>query len=135
MTASIFYICFALSFAFFIVILGLIRRKKLREQYSLLWLGLSALMMAASLFPQGMDRIAGLLQVAYAPSLLYVLAILAILSILLHVTLVVSALTERSIALAQALSICEEKLRQMTQSERRAETVHGQETEHVNKSF
>ncbi|WP_217560783.1 DUF2304 domain-containing protein [Paenibacillus sp. GbtcB18] len=113
MTASIFYICFALSLAFSLVILGLIRKKRLREQYSLLWLGLSGLMMLVSLFPKGLDRIAGILQVSYAPSLLYVLAILAIMSILLHVTLVVSALTDRTITLAQTLSLYEEQLRQL----------------------
>ncbi|MFF2157430.1 DUF2304 domain-containing protein [Paenibacillus chitinolyticus] len=122
MTASIFYICFALSLAFSLVILGLIRKKRLREQYSILWLGLSGLMMLVSLFPKGLDRIAGILQVSYAPSLLYVLAILAILSILLHITLVVSALTDRTITLAQSLSLYEEQLRQLKeQSERRKE--------------
>ncbi|MGX4588178.1 DUF2304 domain-containing protein [Paenibacillus chitinolyticus] len=122
MTASIFYICFALSLAFSLVILGLIRKKRLREQYSLLWLGLSGLMMLVSLFPKGLDLIAGILQVSYAPSLLYVLAILAILSILLHITLVVSALTDRTITLAQSLSLYEEQLRQLKeQSERRKE--------------
>ncbi|WP_409342130.1 DUF2304 domain-containing protein [Paenibacillus sp. MBLB4367] len=113
MSASVFYMCFALSLVFFLVTLGLIRKKKLREQYSLLWLALSGLMMLASLFPSGLDRVAGWLQVSYAPSLLYVLAIVAIMSILLHVTLVVSALTERTITLAQALSLCEEQLHQM----------------------
>lgn len=113
MTASIFYICFALSLAFSLVILGLIRKKRLREQYSLLWLGLSGLMMLVSLFPKGLDRIAVILQVSYAPSLLYVLAILAIMSILLHVMLVVSALTDRTITLAQTLSLYEEQLRQL----------------------
>lgn len=124
MTASIFYICFALNLAFFLVILGLIRKKKLREQYSLLWLGLSGLMMLVSIFPKGLDRIAGLLQVAYAPSLLYVLAILAIMSILLHVTLVVSELTERTITLAQTLSLYEEQLSQVRERrERQLEAV------------
>jgi len=113
MTASIFYICFVLSLAFFLVILSLIRRKRLREQYSLLWLGLSGLMMLVSMFPKVLDQIAGLLQVSYAPSLLYVLAILAIMSILLHLTLVVSALADRTITLAQTVSLYEEQLRQL----------------------
>lgn len=113
MTAYIFYLCFGLSLAFLITILRLIRLKKLKEQYSFLWLALSGLMMVLSLFPYGLDWLAARLNVSYPPSLLHVLAVLGILFILLHLTVAVSRLTERTIRLAQAAALYEEKLRQL----------------------
>ncbi|SHE14989.1 Uncharacterized conserved protein [Chlamydia abortus] len=113
MTAYIFYLCFGLSFAFLIAILRLVRLKKLKEQYSFLWLALSGVMMVLSLFPYGLDWLAVRLNVSYPPSLLYVLAVLGILFILLHLTVVVSRLTERTTRLAQSAALYEERLRQL----------------------
>ncbi|MFD0868261.1 DUF2304 domain-containing protein [Paenibacillus residui] len=113
MTAYIFYLCFGLSFAFLIAILRLVRLKKLKEQYSFLWLALSGVMMVLSLFPYGLDWLAVRLNVSYPPSLLYVLAVLGILFILLHLTVAVSRLTERTTRLAQSAALYEERLRQL----------------------
>lgn len=113
MIAYIFYLCFILSFTFFIVNIRLIKKRKLKEQYALLWLFLSVLMMVLSLFPSGLDWIAKLIGVKYAPSLLYLLAILGIFCILLHLTITVSVLAERTTKLAQVIAIYEEKLYQL----------------------
>lgn len=113
MTAYIFYLCFGLSFAFLIAILRLVRLKKLKEQYSFLWLALSGVMMVLSLFPYGLDWLAARLNVSYPPSLLYALAVLGILFILLHLTVAVSRLTERTTRLAQSAALYEERLRQL----------------------
>lgn len=112
MIAYIFYLCFILSFTFFIVNIRLIKKRKLKEQYALLWLFLSVLMMVLSLFPSGLDWLAKLIGVKYAPSLLYLLAILGIFCILLHLTITVSILSERTTKLAQVIAIYEEKLTQ-----------------------
>lgn len=113
---------FALSLVFFIIIIGLIRQRKLKEQYSFLWLALSLIMMILSLFPKVLDWLAGLVQVSYAPSLLYLLAIMGILFILLHLTLAVSSLAERTTKLAQIIAIYEEKLRQLQKENKQDKT-------------
>ncbi|GIP35751.1 DUF2304 domain-containing protein [Paenibacillus sp. J2TS4] len=120
MTAYIFYLCFGLSLAFLIVILRLVRLRKLKEQYSLLWLALSAVMMILSLFPLGLDWLAAWLNVSYAPSLLYLLAVLGILFILLHLTVAVSHMTERTIKLAQSAALYEERLRKLEEDREQA---------------
>lgn len=113
MTAYIFYLCFGLSLAFLITILRLVRLKKLKEQYSFLWMALSGIMMVLSMFPYGLDWLAARLNVSYPPSLLYALAVLGILFILLHLTVAVSRLTERTTRLAQSAALYEERLRQL----------------------
>ncbi len=109
----VFNIFSAISLSFLIVIIFMIRQGKLKEQYSFLWLALSLLMLIISIFPSTLDRVADLIQVSYAPSLIFSLAILGILFILLHLTIAVSTLTERTIKLAQTVALYEEQLNQL----------------------
>ncbi|WP_020618474.1 DUF2304 domain-containing protein [Paenibacillus daejeonensis] len=113
MKPDLFLLSFLISTAFLGVILYLIRSRKLREQYALLWLALSLVMMALSLFPQLLDWLAVRFGVDYAPSLLYLLGLMSVLCIMLHLTMAVSALTRRVILLTQALAIQEQRCAQM----------------------
>ncbi|MBO9606189.1 MAG: DUF2304 domain-containing protein [Paenibacillaceae bacterium] len=113
MIAYALVLSFAISFGFAAVVVRHVRRKRMNERHALLWLGLSTLVMLLSLFPRLLDSVARLLNVTYAPSLLYMLAILGMLFLLLHMTLAVSKLTERSNRLAQLVAIQEEKLRRL----------------------
>ncbi|MBW7475102.1 DUF2304 domain-containing protein [Paenibacillus oenotherae] len=110
MKIDVFFISFLISIGFMGTILYLIRGRKLREQYSLLWLLLSFIMMVLSLFPGLIDWLAGQIQVVYAPSLLYLLGLAGILFILLHLTMAVSSLTNRVIVLTQTVALQEQML-------------------------
>lgn len=109
MKADLFVLSFVISAGFLAVILYLIRSRKLREQYALLWLALSLVMMVLSLFPQLLDLLADRLGVDYAPSLLYLLGLMSVLCIMLHMTIALSALTRRIIVLTQALALQEQR--------------------------
>lgn len=109
MKADLFVLSFVISAGFLAVILYLIRSRKLREQYALLWLALSLVMMVLSLFPQLLDLLADKLGVDYAPSLLYLLGLMSVLCIMLHMTIALSALTRRIIVLTQALALQEQR--------------------------
>lgn len=111
MKLDLYLLSFALSASFFIVLLYMIRSRKLREQYALLWLALSAIMMTLSLFPSVIDRMAGWVGVDYAPSLLYLLGLVFVLFLLLHLTIAVSSLARRVISLTQALALLEQQSR------------------------
>lgn len=108
MKVNLYLLSFLLSASFFIVLVYMIRGRKLREQYALLWLALSAIMMTLSLFPSVIDRMARLIGVVYAPSLLYLLGLVFVLFLLLHLTIAVSALTRRVITLTQTLALLEQ---------------------------
>ncbi|MFD2327706.1 DUF2304 domain-containing protein [Cohnella sp. GCM10020058] len=109
MKLNLYLLSFLLSASFFVVLIYMIRGRKLREQYALLWLALSAIMMTLSLFPSVIDRMARLIGVAYAPSLLYLLGLVFVLFLLLHLTIAVSAMTRRVIALTQTLALLEQR--------------------------
>lgn len=114
MKPDIYIFSFCISLAFAGTILYLIRKRKLREQYALLWLLLSVVMMVLSLFPSLLDFFARRIHIVYAPSLLYLLSVVAILFILLHLTIAVSSLTHRIIVLTQTLGLQEQKINELT---------------------
>lgn len=110
MKPDIYLFSFLISLSFAATILYLIRNQKLKEQYALLWLTLSAMMMILSLFPSILDDLAGLIHIEYAPSLLYLLSVVGILFILLHLTIAVSSLTQRNVELIQTIALHERKI-------------------------
>lgn len=114
MNPNIYFFSFGISLAFAGTILYLIRKRKLREQYALLWLLLSTVMMILSLFPSLLDYFARQIHIVYAPSLLYLLSVVAILFILLHLTMAVSSLTHRVIVLTQTIALQEQQIHVLT---------------------
>lgn len=113
MNLNIYLISFCISLAFAGTILYLIRKRRLREQYALLWLLMSVIMMALSLFPSLLDEVAQRIHIYYAPSLLYLLSVVAVLFILLHLTMAVSTLTHRVIVLTQTLGLQEQRIQKL----------------------
>ena len=113
MNLNIYIISFCISLAFAGTILYLIRKRRLREQYALLWLLMSVIMMALSLFPSLLDEVAQRIHIYYAPSLLYLLSVVAVLFILLHLTIAVSTLTHRVILLTQTLGLQEQRIQKL----------------------
>ncbi|WP_256992990.1 DUF2304 family protein [Paenibacillus sp. SSG-1] len=113
MNLNIYLISFCMSLAFAGSILYLIRKHRLREQYALLWLLMSVIMMVLSLFPSLLDEVAQRIHIYYAPSLLYLLSVVAVLFILLHLTMAVSTLTHRVIVLTQTLGLQEQRIQKL----------------------
>ncbi|MET3548197.1 hypothetical protein ABID47_004827 [Paenibacillus favisporus] len=113
MNLNVYIISFCISLAFAGTILYLIRKRRLREQYALLWLLMSVIMMALSLFPSLLDEVAQRIRIYYAPSLLYLLSVVAVLFILLHLTMAVSTLTHRVILLTQTLGLQEQRIQKL----------------------
>jgi hypothetical protein len=98
------------SLLLLIVIFELIRSRRLRERYALLWLLTASVLLVLSLWRGGLDTIAGVVGINYAPSALFVLGSLFILVVLLHYSTVISKLSDQNTILAQRLALLESKL-------------------------
>jgi len=94
-----------------VVIFELIRRRRLREKYAILWLVTGVVLFVFSLWRSGLDTIAGFANVSYAPAILFAMGALFILVVLLHYATVISKLADQNLALAQRLAILEQRLR------------------------
>jgi hypothetical protein len=99
------------SFVLLLVVLELIRSRRLRERYALLWLVTAAAMLGLSLWRGGVDTIAGLVGIHYAPSALFVAAAVFIVVLLLHFSTVISRLSDENTILAQRFALLEAELR------------------------
>lgn len=112
-------ITMALSLALFVFVLQLIRRRYLREQYSLLWLLFCTIIIIFSLNTRLLDTTATLLGFKYAPSLLFLVGITLCLLLILHLTVVVSRLAERIVRLTQELGLMKHELEKNEQGAQR----------------
>lgn len=100
------------SFALVLVVLELIRRRRLRERYALLWLVTGLVLTALSAWREGLNTIAGWVGVrGYPPAVLFAVGVFFILAVLLHYSTVISRLTDQNVLLAQRLALLEEELR------------------------
>jgi hypothetical protein len=99
------------SFALVLVVLELIRSRRLRERYALLWLVTGIVLTALSAWREGLNTIAGWVGVrSYPPAALFAVGILFILAVLLHYSTVISRLSDQNVLLAQRLALLEQEL-------------------------
>ena len=90
-----------LSVCVLATIFELVRKRKLREEYSLLWLLAGVSLLLLSLRRDLVQKIADYIGVSYSPSALFIVAFLFGALLALHFSLIVSQLTERVRILAQ----------------------------------
>jgi hypothetical protein len=95
------------------VVIELIRERKLRERYALLWLATAGVILLFALWRSGLHDLSRALGVAYPPNALFVLALLFVLLLLLHFSTVISKLSDRSTTLTQRLALMEDRLREL----------------------
>ncbi|HLY95060.1 MAG TPA: DUF2304 domain-containing protein [Gaiellaceae bacterium] len=107
------------SFALVLVVLELIRSRRLRERYALLWLVTGLVLTGLSAWRDGLNTIAGWIGVrGYPPAVLFAVGLLFILAVLLHYSTVISRLSDQNIVMAQRLALLEQEQRAGAISER-----------------
>jgi hypothetical protein len=93
-----------------LVILELVRSRRLRERYALLWLLTAVMLLVLSAWRGLLGTLADAVGIYYPPSALFVLGSLFILGVLLHYSTVISRLSDQNTILAQRLALLEAKL-------------------------
>ena len=99
------------SILLILVVLELIRGRRLKERYAILWLVTGVVLLVLSAWRDGLNTVAGWLGVTgYPPAVLFAVATLFILLVLLHYSTVLSKLTDQNVDLAQRIALLEERL-------------------------
>src|SRR5919108_3901973 len=102
------------SFTLVLVVLELIRSRRLRERYALLWLLTGLVLTALAAWRGGLNTIAGWLGVrGYPPAVLFAVGLLFVIIVLLHYSTVISRLADQNTILAQRLPLLETRLREL----------------------
>ena len=99
------------SLILILVVLELMRGRRLKERYALLWLATGAVLLVLSAWRGGLNTVAGWLGVTgYPPAVLFAVATLFVLLVLLHYSTVISKLTDENVDLAQRIALLEHRV-------------------------
>ena len=98
------------SLVLLIAVLELVRRRRLREKYALLWILTAIVLLVLSVWRGAVTSIATTLGVSYGPTVLFAVGALFVLVVLLHYSTVISALTDRTVVLAQKVASLEQRI-------------------------
>ena len=105
----------ALSFSLLLlgVIVQLIRRRRLREEYALIWLIAGLTVVLLTVFGGLVNTLASALSVSYPPTLILVSGLLFAMVILLSQSVAISTQADRLRDLAQAVALLDQRLQQV----------------------
>jgi len=102
---SVLVVSILISIAIFVLVLELVRRNRLKEKYSLLWLFSAAALLVFSVSREFLHRLAALIGISYPPSLIFLFGLVFLIVINIHFSTVVSQLYNRNKELAQELAL------------------------------
>ncbi len=88
-----------------LVILNFVRKKQLREQYSLLWILSAVVLILSAVFIKFIEKASHAVGIYYPPAFLFLIAILLLLVLQFHFSTVISNLREQNKVLTQDLAI------------------------------
>jgi hypothetical protein len=101
----------AASVILLLVVFELVRSRRLRERYALLWILTGLVLVVLSAWRGGLNTIAGWLGVrGYPPAVLFAVGLLFVILVLLHYSTVISRLSDQNTILAQRLALLESRL-------------------------
>ena len=98
------------SAAICIGIVELVRKKKLMEKYSLIWIFSAVILITLSLWRNLLEQLADLLGIYYAPTALFIVLSFCGLGLLVHFSIAISKLTEENKTLAQEMALLKHEL-------------------------
>jgi hypothetical protein len=109
----------AASIILLLVVFELVRSRRLRERYALLWILTGIVLVALSAWRGGLNTIAGWLGVrGYPPAVLFAVGLLFVILVLLHYSTVISRLSDQNVILAQRLALLEAEQQRLADAER-----------------
>jgi len=109
----------AASLLLLLVVFELIRGRRLKERYALLWILTGVVLLVLSAWRGGLNTIAGWLGVStYPPAILFAVATLFVIVVLLYYSTVLSQLADQNTLLAQRLALLEERAAQKSPGEK-----------------
>jgi len=104
---------FVLGLAVLLFVINLVRTKKLKEEFALLWLFSGIVLVLTPIFIDYLDMVAYALGIEYPPALIFVLAIISLLLILFQFSLRISRFSEQIKVLIQELALLRVRLEEL----------------------
>jgi hypothetical protein len=102
------FVALFISVVLLVLIVELVRRRKLREEYSWLWLSLSLAIFVLALWPGFLDFVTNLIGAVLSTSTLFFFALVFLMLITIQFSVEISSLRTQVKNLAQQLAILQE---------------------------
>ena len=90
-----------------------VRRRRLAVEYSLIWIVAGLGMIFLSLWKKGIDYLAGLMGIYYAPSAIFVISGVLVFVLCIHFSLAISKLSSNNRVLVQRIALIEDGLKNL----------------------
>jgi hypothetical protein len=100
-----------------VLIFELLRRRQLREKYTVLWLGVGLIVLVLGLFPKLLDRLAMTVGVVSGVSLVLFMGVVFLLVVCIHLSWEASRLEEETRTLAEEVALIRTKLTELEPAE------------------
>ena len=104
-------IALVVTFAIFLFVLDLVRRRRLSERYAIIWMSAALALLILSIWTGGLDAIADLMGIQEPANAIFIIAFAVGFLLLLNFSVVSSRLSEESKVLAQEIARLEQELR------------------------
>lgn len=101
----IYYIIFAVAVLFLLFVIYLVLKKKLLLKYSILWILYSVGLVIMSISVKWINNLAAVLNIYYAPSMIFLFGLLFLMIYMLHLSIVVTKQNNNIIKLTQEISL------------------------------
>lgn len=105
---------------FMVMIFRLIVQGRLREEYSIVWIFCTVILIFFSIWRKGLEKISLLLGVYYPPSLIFLAAIFAIIVFLVHLSVVNSKLQNQIKDLSQEMAYLKKEVQTLRENSQKA---------------
>jgi hypothetical protein len=127
--ARLFFILLGVLVLVFVI--NLVRTKKLKEEYALLWLLMAVTLVVAPLFIDLIDTISYAIGIDYPPAFLIVIALICFALIFFQFSVTISRFSEQIKALSQDLALTRKRLRDLEEQldDGNRDAVDGRETD------
>ena len=106
--ARLFFVVLGLAVLFFVI--NLVRTKKLKEEYALLWLLMAGTLVVAPLFIDVIDAISFGIGIDYPPALIIVIALICFALIFFQISVTISRFSGQIKSLSQDLALTSKRL-------------------------
>lgn len=97
------------------IIFQLIRKNRLLEQYSLLWIASAVILIVMAVWQDVWVKISNMIGILYPPSTLFLVAIICGMVIALHFSVVISGLKRQNNKLAQEMGLLRGEMESLKQ--------------------
>lgn len=111
-----------LGLAVLLFVINLVRTRKLKEEFALLWLLTGIVLVLTPLFIDYLDMLAYALGIEYPPALIFVLAIISLLFVLFQFSMRISRFSDQIKVLAQELALLRARIEVLEQEAEKGES-------------